>query len=162
AHRLDSPLRRMQAFAAVGEIWAQTDPIAALAWARVLSPTESAMAMNAIVAAMARQDASAAAAQLAGAERAMADEYEARYRADLASMHLTEADLANDEEKYFEMLEAGEVPPPTSSDVELMSDAARVVARTLAEQGPAAAVAWAEALENDTLRLNAAKGALTG
>jgi len=77
-------------------------------------------------------------------------------------MGLNEIDLANDEEKYLELAEAGAVPPPTSSDVELMGDAARVVATKLAEQGPAEAVAWAEGLENEQLRRDAVTGALVG
>lgn len=162
ARRLASPLRRMQAFAAIGGVWAETDPAAALAWAASLAPTEQALALNAIMTAMARQDSSAAAAELAAAERAMADAYEARYRADLAALGLDQIDLANDEERYAELLEAGAIPPPTSSDVELLGDAARVVANTLADDGPTAAVAWAEALENDRLRVDAVKGALTG
>jgi hypothetical protein len=92
----------------------------------------------------------------------MADEYAAQYRRDLAAMNLTEADLANDREKYMEMLRAGEVPPPTSSDVELMGDAARVVASKLASEGPAAAIAWAESLENDVLWVQAVRGAVAG
>jgi hypothetical protein len=120
------------------------------------------MALNAALTALAQGDPDVAAQRLASAERSMAEEYAQRYRHDLAAMGLTEADLANDRERYLELLAAGEVPPPTSSDVELMGDAARVAAQKLALEGPEAAIAWAESLDNEILWLNAMKGAVAG
>jgi hypothetical protein len=77
-------------------------------------------------------------------------------------MKLTEADLANDPERYKEMLEAGELAPPVSPDVELLAEAARVIASRVAESNPKRAIAWAESLEHEFLKLKSVTGAITG
>jgi hypothetical protein len=110
----------------------------------------------------AQSDPATAAARLADAERAMSDAYRERYRSDLAAMNLTEADLANDPETYREMLNAGTLPPPTSPDVELMAEAARVIAGRLASGRSGSGTEWANSLENEFLQLQAVKGALAG
>ncbi len=161
--QIAAPLRRMQGLAAVGGIWARTDSAAALRWAAaLLRPTEQALALNSVLLTLAHGDARAAAAELAAHERRMAEDYRARYERDLAAMNLTPADLANAPEKYRELLEAGALPPPTSPDVELLAEAARVIASRLGETGDRMGAAWAESLNNDLLRLHAARGALAG
>jgi hypothetical protein len=163
AAALKSQFRRMQAYAVVGGVWARTDAAAATAWASALpAPTDRAMALNAVLMNVAQNDAPSAAADLATAEHAMGTEYQMQYARDLASMNVTEADLANDPQKFEEMMSAGAIPPPTSSDVELLADAARVIAGRLGAENGAASVAWAEALENEFVRLSAVKGAVTG
>lgn len=163
AGRILSPLRKMQAFAWVAGIWARTDPKAALAWAsKFPQPATRAMAMNTVLSAMAQQNPDVAAAELATAEQTMADQYHDKWEADLASMNIREEDLANDPESFREKLEAGEIPPPNSPDVELMADAARLIASKLAVEQPRAGVEWAEGIENDFLRQSAVKGALAG
>jgi len=161
--RILSPLRKMQAYAWVAGIWARTDPKAAVAWASAFpQPATRAMAMNTVLSAMAQQDPDVAAAQLATTEQTMADEYHDKWEAELAAMGLKEEDFANDPESFREKLEGGEIPPPTSGDVELMADAARLIGSELAAENPAAGIEWAEGIENDFLRQSAVKGALAG
>lgn len=163
AKTLKGQLRRMQAYAIVGSVWAETDGAAAVEWASTIHlPTERAMALNATLMSWAQYDPASAAARLSSAELSMAQDYYAQYLTDLATMNVTEADLTNAPELYEEMAAAGTIPPPTSSDVQLLADAARVIASKLALGDPAAGTAWAEALADEFLRLNAVKGALGG
>ncbi len=163
ASRITSPLRHMQAFAVVGGVWARTDPAAASAWAaRIVVPTERAVVMNAVLTSIAQSDPASAASYLTTAEQVIGDQYRDQYLRDLAAMNVTEADLANDPEKYLEMLEIGEIPPPSSPDAELMADAARLIASKLASERPAAGVEWAESLENQFLKMRAIEGAMAG
>ncbi len=161
--RMSQPLRLMQVNVVVGSVWAQSDPEAALAWATsIAQPTDRAMTLNALLLSVAQTDPESAAARLSVNERTMADEWRRQYLADLASMNLTEAELANDPDTYRELLEGGNIPPRTSSDVELLGDAARVTASKLAAEDPAGGIAWAESIEDDRLRLHAVKGAVAG
>lgn len=156
-----SPLRRMQALAAVSGVWAQRDFVSSVAWASTLpGATERALALNATLLAAAAADPVQAGRELAVAERALAAEHRTILRAALAEMNLTEADLANDPETYREKLASGVVPPPTSSDVELLADAARVIATRWAERDADGAFVWADSLESEFLRLKAAQGGL--
>ncbi len=163
AKAMTSPLRRMQAYATVGSVWARSDGEAAVAWASTLrGPTERAMTLNAALMAMAQTDAGAAAGHLSTAELSMAQDYYAQYLADLAAMNVTEAELANAPDVYEELANAGTLPPPTSADVELLAEAARVIAGKLALGDGAAGTAWAEALASEFLRASGVKGALAG
>jgi hypothetical protein len=112
--------------------------------------------------AMAQSDPVSAAAHLSTAELSMAQDYYAQYLADLAAMNTTEAELANAPEVYEEMANAGTLPPPTSPDVELLAEAARVIAGKLALGDGSAGTAWAEALASEFLRVSGVKGALAG
>jgi len=160
---ISSPLRHMQALAAIGGAWAKTEADAAAAWAaQIPAPTDRAMAMNAVLLSIAQNNPAEAATRLADAESIMLEEYLLNYRASLAALNLTEADLANDPDSYMEMRNAGSLPPPNSPDVELMGEAARVIASKLANNDPAAGANWAEALESEYLKLTAMKGALAG
>lgn len=157
-----SPLRRMQALAAVGGNWAKDDATAAAQWAtQIAAPTERALAMNSVLLTLASANPGEAATQLAGTAHVLASEYAARYRSDLAALNLTELDVANNTETYRELLADGAVPPPKSSDVELLAEAARVIAGKIAETDPRAAVSWATSLGHDFLELNAMKGTLS-
>jgi hypothetical protein len=120
------------------------------------------MAMNSVLLTLAGADTNDAANRLSAAARTMVGEYAVRYRNELAAMNLTELDVANDTEAYRDLLNDGAIPPPNSPDVELMGEAARVIAGKLAESNPRAATTWAASLDNEFLRLNAMKGALTG
>ncbi len=160
---LKAPLRRMQALAAVGGNWAKGDAAAAASWAaEIAAPTERAMTMNAVLLTLAQTNSADAATRLAANARVMVDEYGVGYRNALAAANLTELDVANGSEAYRDLLHDGAVPPPNSPDVELMADAARVIAQKLAQDSPSTATAWAASLDNEFLRLNAMKGALSG
>ncbi len=163
AQQAKAALRRMQGYYAVAGIWAQTEPYEALAWAAALSaPTERAMVLNSVLLSLSHQDPQTAATRLTEFQHQMADEYAQARKATLAALNLTEADLANDSERYREMLEAGAISPPTSPDIELMADAGRVIAARLAETDPAAAIDWTNSIENDFLRMKSLTGLLQG
>ncbi len=162
AESIGSPLRRMQALAVVGGVWARTDLGASVDWAsRRVPPTERALALNAALLAGAGANPVEAAQALAAAERTLAEEHRATLGAALAALNLTEADLANDPESYREKLAEGVLPPATSPDVELLGEAARAISRHWAGFDADAALRWAQALESDYLRVRAAKGGLT-
>jgi hypothetical protein len=160
---IQNQLRKMQAQAAIAEVWSETDIDAALAWVETLpTPTDRALAMNAALVTVAQTDPSLAASKLADAAHRMSRDYGDRRRADLAAAGLTEADEANDSATFREMVEAGTISPPTSPDVELLADAGRVIAARLAALDPADAVAWVESLGNNFLELKSLTGLFAG
>lgn len=161
--RIASPLRRMQATAAIGSVWAATDPRGAIAWAGDLPRrTERAMTLNAVVLAVAPQDPTLAAETLLAADQRLGAENRAQRAADLERLGLTERDLVNDPAAYDELIEGGALLPPESADSELLSDAARVTATRLAELDPNVALAFADAIENSFLARKTRAGALAG
>lgn len=163
ARQATAALRRMQGYHAVAGIWAETEPDAALAWAAALTaPTERAMVLNSVLLTISQRDPQGAATRLGEFQRQMADEYTQTRKASLATLNLTEADLVNDPETFRELMEAGAIAPPTSPDIELMADAGRVIAARLAEIDPAAAIAWADSLGHDFLRMKSLAGLLQG
>jgi hypothetical protein len=161
--RMVSPLRRMQAMAAVGNVWAKSNPQAALDWARALPlATERAMTLNAVLLAVAQDNPQLAAINLRESEQTMNDQYRRQREADLAALGLTQIDLVNDPASYEELVASGGISPPESPDVELMADAARVIAEKLAATDPASATALAEAVENPFLNRKTQAGAIAG
>lgn len=163
AGQIGNALRKMQAQAAIAEAWSKTEPEKALGWASSLpQPTERAMALNAALLSIAQTDPGTAASRLTTAQQQLAQEYAARRQADLANAGMTEADLANDPATYKEMLASGAISPSTSPDIELLADAARVIASKLAEMKPADALAWADSLGSDFLKLKSMTGLVAG
>jgi hypothetical protein len=161
--RISAPLRTMQAQVAAGGAWAKRDPTAAANWADQLTvPTARAMTMNAVLLSIAQANPSDAAQRLANTESLMLQEYVVKFHNALFAVNLTEADVANDTEAYLELRNAGALPPPISPDVELMGDAARVIANKLASGNAQSGTVWAESLETDFLKLTAMRGALAG
>ncbi len=161
--KIEAPLRRMQAMHAVGGVWAQADAARALAWAGSLEvPTERALTLNSVLLSVAQKDVALASSELFAATKKIASEYTTKRKADMAALKLTEEDLVNDPERYKEMLEAGEIAPPVSPDIELLAESARVIATRLAETDPQLAIAWADSLGHDFLRLKSITGAFAG
>jgi hypothetical protein len=161
--QITSPLRRSQALAAVGAIWAAKDPAAALKWAMGLKySAERALTLNSVLLAVAQSDAQGASQSLLAEAQQMADQYAAERAAQLAATGKTEADFANDPESYNDAVESGVIKAPTNPDLELMGDAALEIAKQLALGNPLAAIKQAEALPGDYLRMKAITGALEG
>lgn len=160
---MKSALRRGQALATVGGIWAMTAPRPALEWAMTLSnPAERALTLNQVLLAVAKVDPAAASQALKQQAQLMNEQYQ-KYRAeDLASRGVAEVDEANDPETYREMMESGALLAPSSPDVELMSDAGRAIASVLAAADGENGVNWAESLETDFLKLKSITGGLEG
>lgn len=160
---MTSPLRRGQALATVGGIWAMRDPEAALRWSMTLSnPAERALTLNQVLLATAKMDLNAASQQLKEQAQIMNDNYKAYRDAEMAKNGLSGIDEANDPARWSEMKEAGLILDPNSPDVELMSDAARLIAAKLAAKNGMAAIEWAESLETDFLKTKSVTGALEG
>lgn len=163
AGQAGAELRRMQGYHGVAGIWAETKPEEALAWAAALrGPTERAMVLNSVLLSVSQRDPVLAATKLVEAQRQMAEEYARTRQANLAALNLTEADQANDSERYREMLSSGAIAPSSSPDIELMAASARVIAGRLAETDPAAAIAWTDSLGHDFLRKKSMAGLLDG
>ncbi|MHA3773986.1 hypothetical protein ACXR0O_20840 [Verrucomicrobiota bacterium sgz303538] len=161
--QISSQLRRMQASAAVAGVWAEQSPEEALSWAsRIVLPTERALAMNSALLSVARQDPDLAAKRLKDATLVMSEEYKRTRSAELVSKGIREEDLVNDPEAYKDLLRSGGITPPESPDIELLSDAARVIAMKLAEKTPSTASEWASSLEGDFLKEKSMTGVLTG
>lgn len=160
---MTSPLRRGQALAAVGGIWAAKDLEAATRWASGLkNPAERGLTMNAVLLAAAQQDPSMAANQLKTEAKSMNDEYVRDRNKDLAEKGVSEVDMANDPETYKEMVANGNVSTPYSPDVELLGDSGKVLGSKLAEKDGNGAADWATSLETDYLKLKSLSGALEG
>jgi len=160
---MTSTLRRGQALAAVGGIWAAKDVEAATRWASGLkNPAERALTMNAVLMTTAQNDASMAANQLKAEAKSMNDEYVRERNKDLAEKGVSEIDMANDPETYKEMLANGNVSTPYSPDVELMGESGKVVGSKLGEKDGSNAADWATSLETDYLKLKSLAGALEG
>ncbi len=163
AESIQSPLRRSQAFAAVGTVWAAQDPVAALTWAVSLkNHSERALTVNAVLLVTARHNPPAAARSLSDQAKRINDQYLQERAAQLAAAGITEADLANDPDSYREMLESGSLPSPTSPDIELMATAGKVIGSKLAGDDALDALAWAESLDGDFLKLTSLSGVLDG
>lgn len=163
AEGIRSPLRRSQAFAAVGTVWAGQDPAAALGWAVSLkNHAERALATNSVLLVTAGKNLAAAASSLSEQARAINDEYLKERAADLAARGLTAADQANDSETYLELLESGDISAPSSPDIELLAGAGKRIASQLAKSDADGAVVWAESLDGDFLKLTSLSGALDG
>jgi hypothetical protein len=161
--QMKSSLRRSQALAAVGAIWAAKDPAAALQWAMGLKySAERALTLNSVLLAIAQTDAKGASASLLAQAQQISDQYSKDRTAELAATGKTEADYANDPVSYREAVENGIIKPPTSPDLELLENAAREVSRLLALGDPVAAIKQAEALPGDYLKMKAISGALEG
>jgi len=120
------------------------------------------MVLNSVLLTISQRDPQGAATRLGEFQRQMAGEYTETRKTSLATLNLTEADLVNDPETFRELMEAGAIAPPTSPDIELMADAGRVIAARLAEIDPAAAIAWADSLGHDFLRMKSLAGLLHG
>jgi len=160
---MTSPLRRGQALATVGGIWAMRDPEAALKWSMTLSnPAERALTLNQVLLATARMDLDAASQHLKEQAQIMNDNYKAYREAEMARNGLTGIDEANDPERWAEMREGGLIMDPSSPDVELMSESARAIAAKLAAKDAIKAVTWAESLETEFLKTKSVTGALEG
>lgn len=163
AGSIQSPLRRSQAFAAVGTVWAASNPVAALGWAVSLkNHGERALTINSVLLVTASQNPPAAARSLSDQAKRINDQYVQERAAQLAAAGITEADLANDPDSFREMLEAGTIPPPSSPDIELLATASKVIGSKLASGDPAAALDWAQALDGDFLKLTSLSGVLEG
>jgi len=161
--QIKSPLRRSQALATLGGVWAARDPNSALKWALGLSnPAERALTLNAVLAAVAQTNPSGAADDLKQQANQITAEYAQERAADLAAKGMTEADLANDPESYREMLANGAIPPVSSPDVELMGDVGTLIGAKLGSMNPADAVDWALSLSGEYLQLKALSGVLDG
>lgn len=162
--QMKSPLRRSQALATAGAVWAMRDPAAALAWAMKLPlHSERALTLNSVLLAVSQQNLSSAAQALQQQAQQMTDEYKSEREKDLASRGVTAADEANDSETYREMLAAGTLPPPASPDAELLSPSGTAIGKDLAiANGGPSAVNYAESIENDYLKLKTLSGALAG
>ncbi len=160
---MKSPLRRGQALATVGGIWAMTAPLPALEWAMTLSnPAERALTLNQVLLAVAKVDLDGASQALKQQAQYLNDQYRKGRAEDLADRGVAEVDEANDPETFREMVEAGTISAPSSPDVELLSDAGRVIAATLAAASGEQGLKWAESLETDFLRLKSITGGLEG
>ncbi len=160
---MKSPLRRGQALAAVGGIWAARDLQAASDWARgLINPVERALTMNSVLLVAAKENSASAAAVLQSVAQEINEQYLHERATDLAANGLTEADLANDPDTYREMLESGSISAPYSPDVELMADAGKVIGSKLAETDGTGAVDYADSLATDYLQLKTLVGVLEG
>ncbi|RYD20790.1 MAG: hypothetical protein EOP88_13705 [Verrucomicrobiaceae bacterium] len=160
---IKSPLRKGQAIAAVGGIWASRDLNAASAWAKGLkSHADRAMALNSIHLTTADQNPAMAAAELGSQAREMNEQYLREREADLASRGVTPETEANDPDTYNEMLEAGTIPAPYSPDVELIGEAVKVVGKKLGESNSGDALEWSNSLETDYLKAKAIAGTIDG
>ncbi len=161
---MKSSVRRGQALALVGGIWANTDPDAAMKWAMKLgNPGERALALNQVLMVMAAQGLETAAAQELLQQANLLDEQYKKSRAeDLAARGISEADLANDPEAHNEMVESGVLTAPGSPDVEMLELASKAIAAKMAANDPAAAAQFAESIENDYLKHKTTAGVLEG
>jgi hypothetical protein len=161
--QIKSPLRRSQALAYVGGVWAARDPNAALKWALGLTNVaERALTLNSVLAVLAQTDPSGAAEDLREQASQITERYAQQRAADLATMGLTEADLANDPESYNDLLASGGIPPVSSPDVELLAEAGTLIGLKLGSVSPAEAVDWALSLSGEYLQLKALSGVLDG
>ncbi|GAA5122891.1 hypothetical protein JIN84_10695 [Luteolibacter yonseiensis] len=160
---IKSPFRRSQALATVGAIWAARDPEAALEWAGDLPYlSERALTLNSVLMAIAQKNPKGAASALQEETKIIAEAY-AKERAErLAASGKTEADYANDPDSYNEAVESGVITPPTSPDLELLENAAKLIAEKIAGGDPAGAIALAESLPGDYLKLKTITGVLEG
>ncbi|RYD39003.1 MAG: hypothetical protein EOP85_16680, partial [Verrucomicrobiaceae bacterium] len=160
---IKSPLRRGQALAAVGGIWAAQDLKAATEWAKGLrSHSDRALAMNSIYLTAAQQNPGAAASELSSLAKEMNEQYLRERDADLAARGINAESEANDPESYNEMVEAGTIPAPYSPDVELMGEAVKVVGKKLAEADSGKAVTWSNDLPTDYLKSKGISGVIDG
>lgn len=158
-----SPLRRSQAYAAVATIWASRDSAAAVAWAAGLTnPSERAQSLNATLLVAARQNPAEAAKTLSLQAAALEADYSQRRTEELAKLGVDEAELANDPESFREMVAAGNITPPTSPDSELMAASGKVIGARLAAAGIPEAMAWADSLASNYLRLTSLSGVVEG
>jgi hypothetical protein len=160
---IKSPFRRSQALATVGAIWAARDPEAALKWAIDLQYTsERALTLNSVLMAIAQKNPTAAASTLKEQAQIIADQYTKERNDHLAASGKTEADYANDPESYNDAVEHGVITAPTSPDLELLENAAKLIAEKIASGDPAGAIALAESLPGDYLKLKTITGVLEG
>lgn len=160
---MTSPLRRGQAVAAVGGIWASRDLPAATAWAHGMANSiERALTLNAVLMVGAQRDAAGSAAALKNEAQRMNEEYLRDRTARMVAEGHTEADFANDPDTYREMAASGTLPPPYSADIELMGDAGKVLGARLAAGDADAALEWSASLETDYLKLKSLSGVLEG
>jgi len=163
ANAMESPLRRSQAYAAIGMIWAEQDSESALRWAISLTnPAERALAINSVLLVASGENLSSAAMDLKEQAKLLTEQYLRERNAELAARGLTEADLANDPATYRDMLESGAISAPYSPDVELFADSAKVIGSKMAAANPSNAVDWAESLEGDYLKMKSLEGVLDG
>lgn len=160
---IKSPFRRSQALATVGAIWAARDPDAALKWATGLEYTsERALTLNSVLMAIAQNDPKSAASTLKEQAQIIADQYAKERSEQLAAAGKTEADFANDPESYNDGVEAGVIAAPTSPDLELLENAAKLIAEKIAGGDPAGAIVLAESLPGEYLKLKTITGVLEG
>ena len=160
---ITSPLRRGQALATVGGIWALTDPAAALKWSMALpNLAERALTLNQVLLATAKMDLDAAAQQLKQQAEVINANYQTYRDQEMAKNGVSGIDEANDPERYKEAMEAGLILPPSSPDVELMADAGHTIGTKMGNGDGEKAVSWAESLENEFLKAKAVTGALEG
>ncbi len=161
---MTSPLRRGQALAQVGGVWAQREPEAALAWAMALPVHgERALALNQVLMVVAANgNVSSAAAQLLRQSNLINEQYKQARTADLAARGISEADLANDPAVYKEMAEAGTLSPPGSPDVEMLELAGRAIGIRMGEKDGPGAAEWSKSIDNTYLRLKSVAGVLEG
>lgn len=163
AAEIRSSLRRGQAYAALAGVWAEADFGAAFAWASNLPDhSERAMSLNSVLLAMARSDPDLAADALRAQVASINETYALERARELAAKGISEADLAADPAAYHEMVAAGAIPSPLSPDAELLAIAGKVIGIHLAAEDPLAAIAWAESLQGDYLKLTAISGVLEG
>jgi hypothetical protein len=160
---MTSPLRRGQALATVGGIWAMKDPEAALKWSMTIpNLAERALTLNQVLLAASGMNLDAASQQLKEQAQILNDNYKAYREAEMKKNGLSGIDEANDPVRWAEMREAGLLMDPNSPDVELMSEAGRMIASKLAAKDPMKAVEWAQSLETDFLKGKSVMGALEG
>lgn len=160
---IKSPFRRSQALATVGAIWAASDPEAALKWATGLQYTaERALTLNSVLMAIAQKNPTAAAATLQAQAKIIADDYTRERAKRLAESGKTEADFANDPDSYNVAVEEGIITAPTSPDLELLENAATLIAAKIAAGDPEGAIMLAESMPGDYLKLKTITGVLEG
>ncbi len=158
---ISSPLRRMQALAQVGVHYARRDSGAALRWAGSLAdPGERALTLNSVLLVVAREDLHLAAEQMKLAVASISRDYETRRVNDLATLGITEADIANDAAEYVEMLKEGAISPPTSPDLDLLVESGKLIAALLSEQNAGEGIQWANDLGPGFLNLSSIAGSL--
>lgn len=160
---IKSPFRRSQALATVGAIWAAREPDAALKWATNLQYiSERALTLNSVLMAIAQKNPKVAASALKEQAQIISDNYTEERNNQLAASGKTEADYANDAESYNDAVERGVITAPTSPDLELLENAAKLIAEKIAAGDPVGAIALAESLPGDYLKLKTITGVIEG
>jgi hypothetical protein len=146
--KIQNPLRRVQALAAIGEGFAERDPKKAAAWAQQLPhDTEVAMAMNSVLSVMAENDPTGAATTFRDMQSHIAEKYGRLVAADRKRRGLPEKPQLDEQGNEIVNDAGGEDAIPSENpDFNLLEDASMTIAHELAGQDPQAALGWADSL----------------